>query len=127
MLRLLQSRKAQNTMEYALLIAVVIGVFSAMQLYTRRSLQAKLKNSTDSIHNVVLQGSDVAEKTDTLFGTEKQYEPYYLTQGSSTYTTTSKEGSEAGTVTEKGGKKELTGATVSRTGTQTISGTTNPD
>lgn len=122
MLQLIRSRKAQNTMEYALLIAVVIGVFSAMQLYTRRSLQAKLKNSTDTIHNVVLQDSEVAGKTQAMFGAETQYEPYYLTKGSSSSATTSSEGIEAGVVTDKGGKKEVSGATVTRTGSQTVTG-----
>jgi len=123
MLKLLKSRKAQNTMEYALLIAVVIGVFSAMQLYTRRSLQAKLKSGMDTIHTQALAGSDVAGQSGALFGTANQYEPYYLTKGSSTYTTTSGEGTEVGTVSNTGGKKEVTGATIQRTGNQTITGT----
>jgi len=122
MLQLIKNRKAQNTLEYALLIAVVIGVFSAMQLYTRRSLQAKIKSSTDTIHSTVLEGTDAATKTATLFGTQEQYEPYYITQGSSTSTTTSGEGMEKGTATQAGGKKEVSGATIKRTGTQVITG-----
>ena len=122
MLRLLKSRKAQSTMEYALLIAVIIGVFSAMQIYTRRSMQAKIKSGTDNMPAVVLQGTEAEAKAQTLFGTEKQYEPYYIREGQYQFNTESSEGKEAGVVSESGGKKEVTGATVTRTGTQQITG-----
>ncbi|MCG2713864.1 MAG: hypothetical protein L6308_03335 [Candidatus Omnitrophica bacterium] len=118
MLRLLKNRKAQNTMEYALLIAVVIGVFSAMQLYLRRGMQARLKSGSDNITEAVLSGSNV-----TVFGNETQYEPYYMVQGSSNFTTTSSEGTDQGISTEAGGNRTLVNATVTRTGEQTITGT----
>jgi len=109
-------------MEYALLIAVVIGVFSAMQIYMRRGLQARIKSGTDTMPTVVLQGTDAEAKAGTLFGTQTQYEPYYMRKGTYDFTTTSKEGTEAGTITEVGGKKEVSGATVQRTGTQQVTG-----
>ncbi|MDD2679214.1 MAG: hypothetical protein PHO03_00210 [Candidatus Omnitrophica bacterium] len=122
MLRIFKNRRAQSTMEYALLIAVVIGVFSAMQIYMRRSMQAKVKSGADNMSTVVLQGTEAGDKTQALFGTEKQYEPYYIREGQYQFSTESTEGREAGVVTEAGGKKEVTGATVSRTGTQQITG-----
>jgi hypothetical protein len=109
-------------MEYALLIAVVIGVFSAMQIYMRRSMQAKLKSGADNMPSVVLSGTEAESQASTLFGTEKQYEPYYIREGQYQASTESSEGTEKGTVTESGGKKEITDATVSRTGTQQITG-----
>lgn len=119
MLRLLKNRKAQNTMEYALLIAVVIGVFSAMQLYMRRGMQARLKSGSDNITNAVLATSNVGN---TLFGNETQYEPYYMANGSSNFTTTSGEGTDSGTYSETGGTTNLTNATMQRVGEQVITG-----
>jgi hypothetical protein len=109
-------------MEYALLIAVVIGVFSAMQIYMRRSMQAKLKSGADNMSSVVLSGTEAEGQAQTLFGTEKQYEPYYIREGQYQFSTQSTEGTEKGVVSESGGKKEVSGATVSRTGTQQITG-----
>jgi len=127
MLRLLKNRKAQNTMEYALLIAVVIGVFSAMQLYMRRGMQARLKAGSDNMSMVVLKGTEAEGKAGEVFGTETQYEPYYITKGSATYTTASSEGTERGVSTEAGGKKEVTDVTATRTGTQVITGASTKD
>lgn len=46
---LVKIKKAQSTLEYVLLIAVVIGALVTMQSYMKRGLQGKLKESTDSI------------------------------------------------------------------------------
>lgn len=43
------SRKGQSTLEYALIIAVVLGGLLAMQNYMRRGVEGKLRSSTDSI------------------------------------------------------------------------------
>lgn len=127
MLRLLRNRTAQNTMEYALVLGIVVAVFSAMQLYFKRGMQARVKEGIDNVSEKVLSvsGVDTADqaKVNTLFGTAgDQYEPYYLSQGSSNMTTTSSEGTEKGTISETGGVRDLSGATTSRTGTQTITG-----
>jgi type II secretory pathway pseudopilin PulG len=114
-------------MEYALLIAVVIGVFSAMQLYTRRSLQARIKSGADNIHTSVLSGGDAANLSDTLFGSNTQYEPYYMAQGSSSYKTTSSEGNETGVTSGTGGNRELAGSVFQREGNQTITSTEDAD
>jgi len=64
----LKNRKAQNTAEYALLIALVIAGVIAMQTYCQRSLQAREQAA-----------SQYLEKQTTTIGTATQYEPYYLT------------------------------------------------
>jgi len=120
MLNLIRNKKAQNTMEYALLIAIVIGVFSAMQLYIRRGLQARIRAGTDSIPDIVLGQSDVA--TSAVFGTAKQYEPYYVRKGAYDYTTVSNDGDEQGTLDETGGVRDLANQTTTRNGTQTVTG-----
>ncbi|MCX5703997.1 MAG: hypothetical protein NT066_05880 [Candidatus Omnitrophica bacterium] len=121
MLCLLRNKKAQSTMEYAILIAVVIGVFSAMQLYMRRGLSARLKAGTDNIPGMVV-GQTGGEVSDAFIGEATQYEPYYTARGSSDMTTATGEGTDSGTITQTGGIRTLTGATTSRTGDQTIVG-----
>lgn len=119
MLRLLKNKKAQNTMEYALLIAIVIGVFSAMQIYLRRGLQARIRQGADNIPGLV---STQAGSTGLFNASETQYEPYYIREGAYNMTTLSAEGLEKGTITQVGGVRELTNATTSRTGAQAITG-----
>ena len=63
----LKNRKAQNTAEYALLIALVTAGAIAMTTYVQRSVQSEDKKASDFM----------ATQTATL-GTATQYEPYYL-------------------------------------------------
>ena len=44
-----KNRKAQSTVEYAVLIAVVAGALLAMQIYMKRGAMGKLRSSTDQI------------------------------------------------------------------------------
>jgi hypothetical protein len=47
MLRRLRNRKAQNTAEYAILIALVIAAAIGMQTYVKRGVQARVKDSAN--------------------------------------------------------------------------------
>ncbi len=47
MLRL--NKRAQSTLESALIIAVVVGALLAMQIYVKRGLQGRFRSSTDNI------------------------------------------------------------------------------
>jgi hypothetical protein len=69
MLRLKKNKKAQNTAEYAILIALVIGAVVAMQTYAQRALQGRLRDAS----------AELAAQT-TELGNTLQYEPYYLNQ-----------------------------------------------
>lgn len=64
---LLKNKKAQNTAEYALLIALVVAGVIAMQTYAQRALQARVRDA----------GQYLTNQTSTL-GVTNQYEPYYL-------------------------------------------------
>ena len=64
---LLKNKKAQNTAEYALLIALVVAGIVAMQTYAQRSLQARVRDAAVFLTN----------QTNAI-GTTAQYEPYYL-------------------------------------------------
>ena len=67
----LKNKKAQNTAEYALLIALVVAGVIAMQTYAQRSLQAR-------IHDVSTYMA-TTDSNDTMhLGNSTQYEPYYM-------------------------------------------------
>jgi Flp pilus assembly pilin Flp len=63
----LKNRKAQNTAEYALLIALVVAGVIAMQTYAQRALQARVHDA-----------SQYMASTTNSIGNATQYEPYYL-------------------------------------------------
>src|SRR6185436_16204941 len=66
--KLVKNKKAQNTAEYALLIALVVAAVIAMQTYAQRTLQARICDASNYL----------VTKSNSL-GTTGQYEPYYLT------------------------------------------------
>lgn len=63
---LLKNKKAQNTAEYALLIALVVAGVIAMQTYAQRALQARVRDAS----------LFMTAQTNQL-GNTNQYEPYY--------------------------------------------------
>ena len=71
-----KKHKAQSTVEYGILIGVIVAAAVAMQTYIKRSLQAKQHDAADMMTSV---GGDVdlGGQTATL-NTNVQYEPYYL-------------------------------------------------
>jgi len=46
---MLRARRGQSTLEYAIIIAVVVAALLAMQIYVKRGVQGKLRSSTDEI------------------------------------------------------------------------------
>jgi len=73
---LIKLRKAQSTAEYAILISVIVGAALAMQVYIKRSLQAKMHDAGVALTDV----SDDITGDGVVLGTMKQYEPYYAEQ-----------------------------------------------
>ena len=49
MLKAIKRQKAQTTLEYAIIIAVVVAALLAMQTYMKRGIQGKLKSASDEI------------------------------------------------------------------------------
>ncbi len=43
------NKKGQGTLEYAIIIAVIVAALIVMQNYVKRGMQGKLRESTDSI------------------------------------------------------------------------------
>jgi hypothetical protein len=108
MLRLM--RKGQSTAEYAIVIGLVIAAAVAMQVYVKRSLQAKVKDAVD--YN---------DATATML-TTSQYEPYYL---QSDLDNTRGETSSVNTAKGGGVTRTLTKDEANRTGTQDITAVQN--
>jgi uncharacterized protein (UPF0333 family) len=48
-MRLKLNKKAQSTLEYALLIGVIVAGLIAMQMYLKRGYQGKLRESADQV------------------------------------------------------------------------------
>jgi len=63
----LKNKKAQNTAEYALLIALVVAGVIAMQTYAQRALQARIHDTSVYMANATGE-----------IGNATQYEPYYM-------------------------------------------------
>jgi Flp pilus assembly pilin Flp len=66
MLKHFRNRKGQNTAEYAILIALVVGGVIAMQTYAQRALQGRLRDASVSYRDQT-----------SVIGNTLQYEPYY--------------------------------------------------
>lgn len=64
--KLLKSKLAQTTAEYALLIALVVAAVIAMQTYAQRAIQARIRGAAQYMVNGTSE-----------LGNQVQYEAYY--------------------------------------------------
>ena len=62
------NRRGQSTVEYAVLIAVIIGALIAMQIYMKRGTMGKLRESTDQIGDQFEPYSESYDLHKTLIG-----------------------------------------------------------
>jgi len=109
----LNSRRGQNTAEYAILIGVIVAAAIAMQIYIRRGMQARIKDAVDFART----GDDDAGGY--LYSNTTQYEPYYSESGRDLSTTQS--GSTTEGVQMGGGyNKTIDSESIARTGNQTV-------
>jgi hypothetical protein len=49
MLQMLNQKRAQSTLEYAVLIIVIIGALLSIQVYLKRGVQGRLRSASDDI------------------------------------------------------------------------------
>lgn len=49
MFKFLKKRKGQSTVEYAILIIIIIGALISIQVYFKRGVQGRVKDSADNI------------------------------------------------------------------------------
>ncbi len=64
LIKLKKKIKGQSTAEYAILIALVVGAITGMQVYVTRAINAGVKGKTD-------------EMSTEMGSATTQYEPYY--------------------------------------------------
>ncbi len=63
MLQFLNQRRGQTTLEYAVLIVVIIGALISIQVYMKRGVQGRLKQATDDIGSQYSEGNTNSIKT----------------------------------------------------------------
>jgi Flp pilus assembly pilin Flp len=74
MFKFLNKRKGQSTLEYAVLIVIIIAALLAMNQYIKRGLQGRLKSSTDDIGDQFSPGNTNYTKTvSTSSNTSEQF------------------------------------------------------
>lgn len=69
-------KKGQSTLEYAILIIIIIGALVSIQVYVKRGIQGRLKGAADDIGEQFSPGNTNVQKTvrtisytsDTNFG-----------------------------------------------------------
>jgi hypothetical protein len=102
MLKMFKNRKAQNTAEYAILIAMLIGALIAMQTWLQRFFSARWRAA----------GIAMVNTTKDTMSTTLQYEPYYATSSTdrtrTESTTTTQNGVSGSTNTTMTGSEGTT-------------------
>jgi len=68
----LRDKRGQSTLEYAVIIAVVVAGLIAMQTYIKRGMQGKLRSSTDSIGEQYSPGITTGTYTTTSGSTTSE-------------------------------------------------------
>lgn len=97
-----RNKKGQSTVEYAIVVGVVVAALVAMQTYLKRGMQARYHDGIQFLANETnIAASDGTEK----LGNTTQYEPYYL---SSSYITGSDKTESENTATRGNITRTLT-------------------
>lgn len=109
---MLRRLKGQSTLEYAMIITVVVGALLAMRYYMTRSVQGKLRESIDNIGEQYSAGKTTSKytidatqsKTKETFGLTEDGKPAqgvsYSTVETPAQVTRKAEGSDAEKVTK---------------------------
>jgi hypothetical protein len=72
MFRYLRKLKGQSTLEYAVLIIIIIGALLSIQVYIKRGIQGRLKSATDDIGEQFSPGNTNAEITTKVKSVTRQ-------------------------------------------------------
>ena len=74
MLQYLNQKRGQSTLEYAVLIVVIIGALLTIQVYIKRGIQGRLKSSADDIGDQYSDGNtNVIKTTQRNSSTEESF------------------------------------------------------
>jgi hypothetical protein len=75
MFKFLRKIKGQSTLEYAVLIIIVIGALLSIQVYIKRGVQGRLKSATDDIGDQYSPGNtNIRRVTTTSSNTAETFE-----------------------------------------------------
>ncbi|MCK5580875.1 MAG: hypothetical protein KAJ18_06340 [Candidatus Omnitrophica bacterium] len=75
MFKFLRKKKAQSTLEYAVLIIIVIGALLSIQVYIKRGVQGRLKQAADDVGDQFSVGNtNVVMTTTTSSNTEETFQ-----------------------------------------------------
>jgi Flp pilus assembly pilin Flp len=71
MLQQLRKYKGQTTLEYAILVVIIIGALLALQVYIKRGVQGRLKSATDDVGEQysMAEGANYYKKVTTTSNT----------------------------------------------------------
>lgn len=67
MFKFLRKMKGQSTLEYAVLIIIVIGALLSIQVYIKRGVQGRLKSATDDIGDQYSGGNTNIRKVTRVY------------------------------------------------------------
>lgn len=73
------SKRGQSTLEYAVLIVVIIAALVAMQVYLKRGVQGRMRESTDQIGEQFSPGYTTSNRVTTTFSESKELTDAYST------------------------------------------------
>jgi hypothetical protein len=74
MLQYINQKRAQSTLEYAVLIIVIIGALLSIQVYLKRGVQGRLKSAADDIGDQYSSGNtNVLKSVHTRSSTHDSY------------------------------------------------------
>lgn len=77
-------KKGQSTLEYAVLIIIIIGALLSIQVYIKRGIQGRLKGAADDIGDQFSEGNSNVLQTITTSSSTKEI--FRAGQSSSTLT-----------------------------------------
>jgi uncharacterized protein (UPF0333 family) len=84
------NRKGQSTLEYTVIIAVIVAAVIMMQSYVKRSVQGRVKDSADSVgdqYSTSATGNVITNRTANTSETITGASTGYITSDTDTYQT----------------------------------------
>ena len=72
MFKILHKMKGQSTLEYAVLIIIIIGALLTIQVYIKRGVQGRLKSAADDVGDQFSPGNTNALKTSRTHSKTKE-------------------------------------------------------
>lgn len=72
MFKFLKKSKGQSTVEYAILIIIIIGALISIQIYIKRGIQGRFKDSADNIGEQYSVGQTYMNKVTKTYSKTKE-------------------------------------------------------